>query len=298
MKKLLFILTIALCSYKGFTQAELIVKSNDKGLHLTHTVSPKESFYSISRLYNIAPKDLAAYNGIDMAKGLEIGQTIQVPLTTNFSQTTAGGTPVYYVVGEGEGLYRVSVKNGNVLMASLRSWNNLSSDALIPGQKLVVGFIQKDATAASTAPVLQEPKAEAAQQKKPEPVTIRTAEPEKKIVTAPSTLKDGKGGYFKQQFEHQARTVAVGKDQTANAGIFKTASGWEDAKYYALMDGVEPGTIVRVINPSNSKAIYAKVLGAMTGISQNKGLDVRISSAAANMLEVADTEKFIVRVNY
>ena len=64
------------------------------------------------------------------------------------------------------------------------------------------------------------------------------------------------------------------------------------------MDGVEPGTIVRVINPSNSKAVYAKVLGAMSGISQNKGLDVRISNAAANVLNISDTEKFIVKVNY
>ena len=298
MKKLLFILCIALCSYGGFAQADLIIKSSDKGLHLTHTVSPKESFYSLGRLYSVAPKDIAAYNNIDMAKGLEIGQVIQVPLTTNFTQTASGGTPVYYVVGEGEGLYRVSLKNGNVLMASLRTWNSLSSDALTPGQKLVVGFIPKEGLATTTTPAPQEPKQEPVPQKKAEPVITKTAEPEKKIAPPITALKDAKGGYFKQQFEHQARTVALGKDETANAGIFKTASGWEDAKYYALMDGVEPGTIVRVTNPTNSKAIYAKVLGAMSGISQNKGLDVRISSAAANMLEVSDTEKFIVRVNY
>lgn len=298
MKKLLLILSIALCSYGGFAQAELIIKSSDRGLHLTHTVSPKESFYSIGRLYNIPPKELAAYNNIDMAKGLEIGQTIQVPLSANFSQTTSGGTPVYYVVGDGEGLYRVSVKNGNVLMASLRTWNNLSSDALTPGQKIIVGFIPKEGNTSVASATPQEPKQEAVQQKKAEPVVTKAAEPEKKIASTQITVKDAKGGYFKQQFEHQARTVTAGKDETVNAGIFKTASGWEDGKYYALMDGVEPGTIVRIINPSNSKAIYAKVLGAMSGISQNKGLDIRISSAAANMLEVSDTEKFIVRVNY
>ena len=77
-----------------------------------------------------------------------------------------------------------------------------------------------------------------------------------------------------------------------------TQISWQDAKYYALMDGVEPGTIVRVVNPTNSKAVYAKVLGAMSGISQNKGLDVRISNAAANVLDVTDTEKFVVKVDY
>ncbi|HYO22643.1 MAG TPA: peptide-binding protein, partial [Flavisolibacter sp.] len=88
------------------------------------------------------------------------------------------------------------------------------------------------------------------------------------------------------------------KDDMVTAGIFKTASGWQDAKYYALIDGVEPGTIIRIVNPNNNKAIYAKVLDKMTGIRQNQGYNVRISNAAATALEVTDAEKFIVRVNY
>ena len=64
------------------------------------------------------------------------------------------------------------------------------------------------------------------------------------------------------------------------------------------MDEVEPGTIVRIINPTNSRAVYAKILGPMSGIRQNQGYDVRLSNAAASALEVTDTDKFIVRVNY
>jgi hypothetical protein len=36
----------------------------------------------------------------------------------------------------------------------------------------------------------------------------------------------------------------------------------------------------------------------MSGIMQNAGYDVRISNAAASALDISDTEKFIVRVNY
>ena len=59
-----------------------------------------------------------------------------------------------------------------------------------------------------------------------------------------------------------------------------------------------PGTIVRVINPSNNKTVYAKVLGEMSGIRQNEGLNIRISNAAAAALEVTEQDKFIVKVNY
>jgi hypothetical protein len=64
------------------------------------------------------------------------------------------------------------------------------------------------------------------------------------------------------------------------------------------MDNVEPGTIVRIINPTNNKAVYAKILGEMSGIRQNQGYNIRMSNAAASALDVSDTDKFIVRVNY
>ena len=96
----------------------------------------------------------------------------------------------------------------------------------------------------------------------------------------------------------QIKSQPAKNDVTASAGIFKTASGWQDAKYYALMDGAEPGTIIKLTNPTNGKAVYAKVLGEMSGIRQNQGYDVRISNAAASALEISDTDKFILRVNY
>jgi LysM repeat protein len=305
MKKSLVILLISLCALKGFAQIE--VNSTEKGLHVKHSVAAKESFYSVGRLYNIPAKEIAAYNNLDMENGLNIGQTLMIPLTSsNFSQTTDGGTPVYYVVGQQEGLYRVSVKNNKVLMASLRKWNHLASDEISPGQKIIIGFITSPALA-KTVTITPKTEPIVVQQEKPkpaEPVEQQKKESEKisqpiTTSTTPQTVvKNNGGGFFKKQFEQQSKTTNANKDQTATASIFKTASGWQDGKYYALIDGVDPGTILQVVNPSNNKTIYAKVLGAMSGINQNKGLDVRISNAAANVLDINDTEKFIVKVNY
>ena len=105
-------------------------------------------------------------------------------------------------------------------------------------------------------------------------------------------------GYFKLSFDQQVKGTPVSKNETVTSGIFKTASGWQDAKYYLLIDKVSPGTIVKVINPSNNKVVYAKVLGEMSGIRQNDGLNIRISNAAASMLEITESDKFIVKVNY
>jgi LysM repeat protein len=104
--------------------------------------------------------------------------------------------------------------------------------------------------------------------------------------------------YFKGHFDKQIKQWPVTKDQTVTSGIFKTTSGWEDHKYYLLAGGIEPGTIVRIINPSNNKIVFAKVLSGMEVIRPNQGLDVRISDAAAAALAISETDKFIVKMNY
>ena len=105
-------------------------------------------------------------------------------------------------------------------------------------------------------------------------------------------------GYFKSHFELQVKKFPVSKEQTVTSGIFKTASGWQDAKYYLLIDAVQPGTIIKVINPTNNNVIYVKVLGVMNGIRQNEGFNIRISNAGATALGVTEQDKFIVKISY
>lgn len=323
MKKCFFpFLALLLMVHFAIAQKpDLMIKSSDKGLYLEHKVAAKESFFAIGRLYNVHPKALASYNKLDMTKGLVIGQAVHIPLTdTNFTQKGNTGTPVYCRTGENEGLMKVSNTYNNVLLQNLRDWNNLAADNIPKGSKLVVGFLLskempavtlkgkatpvaetvKETAVVVTAPkeetVKSEPVAEVKKEEpKPEP---KKAEPvfakqEEKIIPASS-----ENGYFKYHFEQQVKTSPVSKEATVTSGIFKTTSGWLDAKYYLLIDAVQPGTIVKISNPTNSKIIYAKVLGGMAGIRQNEGFDIRISSAAASALQVTEQDKFIVKINY
>lgn len=318
---------------------QLIIKGYGKDLHLDHRVAPKEGLFAIGRLYNVHPKTIAAYNNLDMSKGLSLGQMLHIPLTdTNFSQKTNKGTPIYYKVGEKETLLKVSNVNNNVTMQTLREWNKLANDNLTAGKKLIVGFLISSESPAITvaAPVKEEPKkiitdkpvvktepikeepkkktedkpvvkTETVKEKPPvkseevmDKPTIRKEDtPEKNAVIKPQVTADMTGqGYFKSSFYQQVRGTPISKTETVTAGTFKMVYGPEEAKYYLLADGVPSGTIVRIINPENSKAVYAKVLGEMGGIRQNQGLNIRISNAAAASLGITETDKFIVKINY
>ncbi|MBK8952620.1 MAG: hypothetical protein IPM85_10400 [Chitinophagaceae bacterium] len=124
--------------------------------------------------------------------------------------------------------------------------------------------------------------------KKAEPLVIK--EEPKQVVS--------ENGYFKPHYSQQVRITPVSRTETVTAGIFKTSSGWQDMKYYLLIDKVPPGTIVKIINPGNGSAIYAKVLGEMSGIRQNQGLGIRMSNAAATALDIKETDKFVVQISY
>ena len=154
-------------------------------------------------------------------------------------------------------------------------------------------------------------KEEVVEVKKEEPVVmakkeevkqeVETQQPQQapiKTVAKANNNTQGGTGFFKSQFQLQLKVQPLSTDETVAAGIFKTASGWQDAKYYALMDNVDPGTIIKIENPNNNKAIFAKVLDKVSGIRQNDGYDLRMSNAAAIALDIADTDKFFVRVIY
>ena len=210
---------------------------------------------------------------------------------------------------------KISNACNKVSLESLRHWNNLTGDNVNVGNKLIVGFLISNEMPVVTITEKKEPPANTVKTEKTETqpaVSNIEAKQEEKIektesvkektipVTTATEVKstNPEQGYFKSSFDQQVKVSPVSKNATVTSGIFKTTSGWQDAKYYMLMDGVQPGTIIRIINPDNNKTVYAKVLGEMSGIRQNDGLNIRISNAAAAALQVAEQDKFIVKVNY
>ena len=112
-----------------------------------------------------------------------------------------------------------------------------------------------------------------------------------KPVTPPARTNTVDGeGYFKSIYENGGRRAS------GTAGIFKSRSGWDDGKYYALMNDMPIGTVVKVTNPSTNKIVYAKVLGQLPDMKESAGLTLRISDAAASILGVGES-KFSVVVN-
>ncbi|MEY4629701.1 MAG: hypothetical protein RLZZ595_2027 [Bacteroidota bacterium] len=135
-------------------------------------------------------------------------------------------------------------------------------------------------------------KAEPKAQSVPEKPKDEIVKPVVKAVEQPAQPKSQNtavkpaSNYFAAGFEQQAKEGKEQKLENPSFGIFKSSSGWQDGKYYMLMNDVLPGTIVRVTAMGSSKTIHAKVLGAVPPGKESEGLVVRLSNAAAAVLGV------------
>ena len=312
---------------------ELQIQGQTGNLYLTHAVVAKETWYSVGRMYNIDPKLLARYNQLTFAHPLGIGQELKVPLTAgNFSQDgkKQGGeslVPVFHIVQEKEWLYRISVNHNKVPIPVLEKWNHVTGDQVHTGLHMIVGYLKvkttlsalakqgvaapviappviappaaapptatdsagQDATAtpAARAPVVKAP-AVKAPVVQPPVVQHSVAQPP---LARSQAAPQFNGGKFRNDYTDGGRSV------TGMAGIFKSASGWQDGKYYALINNVAVGTIVKITDQSTGKSVFAKVLGQLPDMRESAGLTVRMSNAAAAELGEGEL-KFGVGVSY
>ena len=133
--------------------------------------------------------------------------------------------------------------------------------------------------------VKKEPKVNA--EKPGEIVTEIKAETPKPIVANKLHV-----GFFQSIYKP---SVPKEKILTGDAAVFESNSGWQDGKYYILIAKLKAGAIVKI--SFANKILYAKVLGDMPVMEENKDLLLRISNSAANELGVKDV-KFPVVVTY
>lgn len=216
MKRILLLL-LAAPLFAAAQNKPLIIEGASPAFYLTHTVAPKENYYSIGRLYNISPKEIAPFNKLELEKGLSLNQVIRIPLTSNFSQDAVAAAdealvPLHHVVKEKEGLYRIGTSYNKLPVETLKKWNNISGDGVGNGTRLIVGYlkVKKELSAFSAmakAPVVV---ADNTPAKEPARAEVIKKEAEKK--PAPIAVKEEPKAVAKQEEKVVAAEPAVNKE--------------------------------------------------------------------------------------
>ena len=112
--------------------------------------------------------------------------------------------------------------------------------------------------------------------------------------STPQVAINSEEGFFSATYavNYEEKKLA---ESSGDAGTFKSTSGWQNKKYYALVNNIPAGTIVKIT--TGDKSVYAKVLGELPEMKENSNLMIRLSNAATSYLGIVDP-KFAVKVTY
>jgi LysM repeat protein len=258
-----------------------------------HKVQPKETLFSISKLYDISVEDIKAWNYLT-DNSISVGQDLRVKKPTSFTDTrqtetrqtetrnaNAKGT---HTVAAGETLFSIS-RQYNVTVDQLKSWNSISDTGLKVGQVLTV--------AARTTSTVAENKTTETRQTQTTASTSGTNTTEKKeqkeqTSTAPVIVEPSV----------KISESVVGTDEVRENGLAELIEGTEgNRKYLAFHRTATPNTIIKVRNELNNREVFVRVVGTLPDTGVNDKLIVKLSRSAYDRLGAIDP-KFKVEVTY
>ena len=98
---------------------------------INYTVKKGDSLYSIAKKYNTGVSNIVSLNNLT-SNNLSIGQVLKIP-----TSSTPSTTATTYIVRRGDSLYSIS-REFNTTVDSIKRKNNLSSNVLRIGQKLII----------------------------------------------------------------------------------------------------------------------------------------------------------------
>lgn len=285
-----FVVSLVLLTQLTFAQ-ETVTK--DGKIYNVHTVASGETLYGISRKHNVTVDQINKAN--NNPKTLSIGQKLYIPTgktaastTTTHSASSAKPSPNTHIVQGGETLFRIAQKYG-VSVDDVKAWNGLTSNGLSVGQKLL---ISKPSTTPDTRVKAQEitladkeyetiehiiTEGETlyaiAAQYETTVTQIRKDNPELKdkglqigqainIVRRPSNEQ-----YLDHLTEPKKAVVPSSPyndyERLTEKGriVLTTDSKYESKFHYCLHKTAELGTLIKIVNTSTGKDVYARVMG-------------------------------------
>jgi len=282
-----------------------------QSVQTVHEIKEGETLSQLAQKYGTTVGDIMRLNGMNTDSKLFVGEKVKIP---GAGETVVAATAKTHIVEKGETLYQLSKKYG-VTVNQLRDWNNITGNNIQVGQTLKVSAAGGDNTAlpvvsSTSVPAAVDPVATvsddqtAAVSNTATDTNSDTSEQSQATDkqrgqsvfadntdnTAPSVSASGNEGAFAVAYKSQANgTELITKGL---AGIFQSASGWKDGKYFILMNEVAPGTLVKV--QTKGKTIYAKVLWNLGNVKENAGLSYRVSDAAAAALGMTGQQSDII----
>lgn len=282
---------------------------------IVHKVEPKESYYSISRKYNVSPQSVINYN---QNRPLPIGVVVKVPTERAFNEkvvtvavndkkeqekgllhlpsftrqskkdkpTTEEPSgrkadedktaTVEYKVGPKETLYSIA-RRFNTTVEALKALNNLQSNTLAAGQILKIKYGTQTAQITPPSPVTLPRNMTEGRQN--DTTVIDSS------VNAGERLKLPPARYGLREVDERGIALCIFDESL------------DKSKMLALHRTAPIGTVIKVTNTMTNKSTFAKVVGKFNDNESTRDVIVVITKSTADLIGALD-KRFQVNIVY
>ena len=250
---------------------------------IVHKVEPKESYYSISRKYQVSPQKTIEHNN---NLGLQIGVVIRVPTDKAFTikntvavnkVSTGDKTAIVkYKVGPKETFYSIARKF-NTTVDAIKLMNNISGNSLSAGQILAVKYGTQTSEITPPAPINLSKNMNVGLGDSPTQIDSS--------INAGDRLKLPPARYGLREVDEHG------------VAIWITDESFDGSKMLALHRTAPIGTIIKVTNPMTGRSTFAKVVGKFTENESTRDVIVVITKATADLIGALD-KRFQANIVY
>lgn len=243
-----------------------------------HKVAPKETLFSISKLYDVTVDDIKAWNNLK-DNSLSTGQQLIIKKKSTVSAEatklpeTKSLTGVHTVASK-ESMYSIAKLYG-ITVQQLKEWNGIEGSELKIGQTLFI-----------SQPMYSKTEVKADQNKVTE------------IKEPVETRQEVKPVQDQKESTITISEKVIGSDEVKEGGLATLIEGTEgNRKYLALHRTAKVGTILKVRNELNNREVFVRVTGPLPDTGINTNVIIKISKSAYDRLGAID-QRFRVEVTY
>ncbi len=228
---------------------------------ILHTVSAKETLFSISKLYDVPVEDIKAQNNLS-SNSLSLGQQLVIKKKPQQNQEPVKQSQqlpdkATHIVAPKETLFSISKQYG-ITVQQLKDWNGIQGNELKIDQVLVVAQPVKSVDPVKTEPTMTVP-----------------------IVIAQSTETT-------KETTIKINESVAGSDEIKESGSAELIEGTDgNRKYLALYSKAKVGTILKVRNSSNNREVFVRVIGTLP-IGSDSRTVIKVSKSAYDRLGASE----------
>lgn len=234
-----------------------------------HAVRKEESLYTIAQTYSVPAMVLSQNNDISFYDKLSEGQMLVVPLGNyNFYDHAANGTsPLYYKAAPQESRTAIA----QALGISIEALQKMNPEGQTP---VLIGWISYSAPQKESTPSTVVPASASSG-------TNPTANAGKPVPPAPPSE-------LEKIYRYQTTNEEYLDSASGMVVFFKPQTAVNNTLLYAFSNDVRKGRVIKIINPSNQKFVYAKVIGALPATRQYTNARLGVDGRARDLLETRE----------